>query len=284
MIRGTIAAGMLVIAATAFAAAPPATTTATATMTTAVDTDSSQTRMELQSLLRGYPPEVGAVLKLDPTLFGNPSYMANYPKLAAFATQHPEVAHNPGFFLDSIIGLPDRGPNQAGYRIWREVLSDLGGFAAFLVVTSVFVWAIKTLIEQRRWSRLTRMQTEVHSKLLDRFTSNEELLAYIQTPGGRRFLESAPISLESGPRPMSAPVGRIFWSLQVGLVAIGAGIGFDLVSLRAQSEVAELLYGIGVIGLLVGIAFVLSAMVFYSLSRKFGLWQPPAAGAAGDAQ
>ena len=40
------------------------------------------------------------------------------------------------------------------------------------------------------------MQYQVHNKLLDRFTSNEDLLAYVQTPAGRRFLESAPIPLQ----------------------------------------------------------------------------------------
>ena len=97
--------------------------------------------------------------------------------------------------------------------MWRSIGGDIAGFSVFLVITFVLIWAIKTLIEQRRWSRLSSIQTEVHSKLLDRFTSNEELLAYIQTPAGKRFFESAPIPLEAGPRPMSAPVGRIFWTV-----------------------------------------------------------------------
>jgi len=146
------------------------------------------------------------------------------------------------------------------------------------VFTGVLVWVVKTLIEQRRWSRLSKVQTEIHSKLLDRFSTNEELLAYIQTPAGKRFFESAPIPLEAGPRPISAPVGRIFWSLQAGLVLIATGIGFDLVSLRVPTPASEGLYGIGVISLLVGIALVISAIVFYVLSRRFGLWgTPPAA-------
>ena len=108
---------------------------------------------------------------------------------------------------------------------------------------------------------------------MDRFTSNEDLLAYIQTPAGKRFLESAPIPLTAGPRPISAPVGRIFWSLQAGLIMIAAGIGFDLASLRVQGNGSQALYAIGVIGILVGIALVISAIVFYALSRRFGLWE-----------
>jgi hypothetical protein len=110
--------------------------------------------------------------------------------------------------------------------------------------------------------------------LLDRFSSNQELLAYLQSSAGRKFLEAAPIPLEAGPRPVSAPVARIFWSLQLGLVLIAAGIGFDLVSLRLQGSDANVLYGFGVTALLIGIALVFSAGIFYVLSRRFGLWQP----------
>jgi hypothetical protein len=277
MIRRTLALVFLGLTASAFAA-PPAPSTATATVTAAVDADSRQTREEMKALLRRYPPELGYVLKLDPTLFGNQTYLANYPALANFVAQHPEVAHNPSYFLDEIT-LPNerREPDPPGMRIWRQLVGDIFGGIAFLIVTSVLVWVIKTLIDQRRWNRLSRVQTEVHSKLLERFTSNEELLAYIQTPAGKRFFESAPIPLESGPRPMRAPIGRIFWSLQAGLVLIAAGIGFDLVSLRVKTEASEVLYGLGMIGLLIGVALVVSAGVFYGLSRKFGLWQPPPA-------
>ncbi len=277
MIRRTLALILFGLTASAFGA-PPAPSTATATVTAAVDADSRQTREEMKALLRRYPPELGYVLKLDPTLFGNQTYLANYPALANFVGQHPEVAHNPSYFLDEIT-LPNerREPDPPGMRIWRQLVGDIFGGIAFLIVTSVLVWVIKTLIDQRRWNRLSRVQTEVHSKLLERFTSNEELLAYIETPAGKRFFESAPIPLESGPRPMRAPIGRIFWSLQAGLVLIAAGIGFDLVSLRVKTEASEVLYGLGMIGLLIGVALVVSAGVFYGLSRKFGLWQPPPA-------
>jgi hypothetical protein len=271
MIRGTIAAILLAVAASAFAANP-------APVTPSVDADSRQTREEMKSLLHRYPPELGMVLKLDPTLFGNQTYLANYPALATFVAQHPEVAHNPSYFLEEVT-LPGEHfvPEPQSMRMWRAIIGDIGGFFAFLIVTFVLIWAVKTLIEQRRWSRLSKVQTEVHSKLLDRFTSNEELLAYIQSPAGKRFFESAPIPLQAGPRPISAPVERIFWSLQVGLVMIATGIGFDLVSLRVQGQASEALYGIGVIGLMVGIALVISAIVFYVLSRRFGLWESPTA-------
>ena len=234
--------------------------------------ESSETREALRAVLRAYPPSVGHVLRLDPTLMSNESYLATYPSLAGFLKDHPEVQHNPSFFFESYGDYESRG----GYSVWREIMGDIGGFLAFLVITAVVVWIIRNIIEQRRWNRLAAIQTEVHSKLMDRFTSNDELLAYLQSPAGQKFLESAPIPVEAGPRPMSAPVGRIFWSVQAGLILIAAGIGFDLVSLRTTGDAANGLYGVGVIALLIGIALFLSAGVFYLLSRRFGLWQPNA--------
>jgi hypothetical protein len=46
-----------------------------------------------------YPPSLAQVLRLDPSLVSRSDYVAPYPRLAAFLAQHPEVAHNPVFFI-----------------------------------------------------------------------------------------------------------------------------------------------------------------------------------------
>src|SRR5689334_14061922 len=62
------------------------------------DSDSRQTREQLRSILERYPPEVGRVLKLDPTLLRNETWLATYPALASFIGAHPEISHSPAFF------------------------------------------------------------------------------------------------------------------------------------------------------------------------------------------
>jgi len=74
--------------------------------------------------------------------------------------------------------------------------------AGFGLAIGVLTWLIRTIIDYRRWSRLSKVQAEIHTKLLDRFSSNEELAAYIQSPAGSRFLESSPIRLDPGPRSL----------------------------------------------------------------------------------
>src|SRR5258707_3034495 len=92
------------IATTAFAQAPATatSTTTTATSTVVTDTDSRETREAFHSTLQRYPTEVSRVLKLDPSLMTNQSYLANYPALASFLAQHPEIAHSPTFYLANV--------------------------------------------------------------------------------------------------------------------------------------------------------------------------------------
>ena len=271
------------VAVSAAAQAPAATTSTTATTSTIVtDADSHETREAFDSVLRRYPTEVSRVLKLDPSLMTNQSYLANYPALASFLSQHPEVAHSPAFFLSGI-SVPDDGTREtAPERVWRNAMEGLAIFSVFALITSVLIWLVRTIIDHRRWSRISKVQAEVHNKLMDRFTTNEELLAYIQTPAGKRFLESAPLTLE-GPRAVSAPIGRVLWSVQVGLVMAAAGFGLQGISRNVEKTVSQPLFAMGILALSIGGGFVISAIVSYILSRKLGLLDPgPTAASATD--
>ncbi|HEX2310785.1 MAG TPA: hypothetical protein VHH91_08720, partial [Vicinamibacterales bacterium] len=167
--------------------------------------DAEQTREQLRQLLERHPPSLGDVLRLDPTLLTNSDYLAPYPELAAFLTQHPEVAHNPAFYVGTPHESPwERDPRAGAMRMWENIAQGLMIVFVISVITGVLVWLVRTLVDYRRWLRLTRIQTETHSKLLDRLTSQEDLLAYMQTPAGRRFLESAPIALDAASRPLGA--------------------------------------------------------------------------------
>ncbi len=189
-----------------------------------------------KSSSRSCPPAVGRVLRTDPSLLGNDSYLAPYPALSAFLKQHPEIRNAPGFFFEQIgrwssgaLRSPSRGIRcRPGLARHHPVLRHR---PAFFLVTGALVWIIRTIIEYRRWHRTSKVHTEVHNKLMDRFTANEDLLAYMQTPAAQRFLESAPLSLEAPSRPVGAPLSRILWSVQVGVVL---GAGAPRLALREQ--------------------------------------------------
>lgn len=240
------------------------------------DVSAEQTRQDFERMLERYAPAVGRVLKLDPGLMNNPTYLAPYPALAAFIAQHQEVAHNPAYFLEHV-NSPNPSYNDPAWRQRQEMYGLLGGvaaFFAFLTLVGLIVWFVRMAINTRRWNKLSKVQYEVHSKLLDRFTSNEDLLSYMQTPAGRRFLESAPIQLPDEPRSMGAPFSRILWSAQAGVVLLLTGIGLLYVSSTFSHEPADLFRVLGVVALSLGGGFVVSGLAAYFLSRKLGLLDP----------
>src|SRR5437867_5044337 len=126
--------------------------------------DARRTRERLSEMLRQYPPSLSEVLRIDPSLLTNEGYLAPYPALAAFLAQHPEVAHNPGYFIGEVRFREDT-PTLQKMRLLQDVMIGLVMFLVFITLISVIAWLLKSLIDYRRWLRLTNVQTDVHTKL-----------------------------------------------------------------------------------------------------------------------
>jgi hypothetical protein len=239
--------------------------------------DAERTRAELSELLQKYPPSLRGALALDPSLLSNPSYLAPYPALLGYLTAHPEIAHNPSFYVGEGTGpRPAQDRDARLMDMWKDVLVGVTVFGGFGMAIGVLVWLTRTVIDYRRWSRLAKVQTDVHTKILDRFTANEDLLAYIQSPSGSKFLESSPIKLDAGPRSVGAPLARILWSVQGGLVLLAGGIGLLVVSGRVANDVSQPIQALGVLGIALGLGFVVSAAISFLISQKLGLIESPA--------
>jgi hypothetical protein len=251
------------------------------------DADARETREKLEALFEKCPPTFAGVLKLDPTLLSNSAYLAPYPALAAFLAQHPEVAHNPSYFLSNVRTQymhEPRSEREQAYEIMGGVLAGGAAFFVFVTVIAALGWLIRTIINYRRWNRLSKTQTDVHTKLLDRLTQNEDLMAYMQSSAGKRFLESAPIPLDSDTRPIAAPVSRILWSLQAGVVLLVFGIGLFMLSGKLITEVATAMMVFGVMGVALGAGFIISAAAAYIASRQLGLLDLPRVGSEAGAK
>ena len=177
--------GMMLAFAGALAPSPVRAQVQPPSIVTVEQPDAQRTKQELSNLLERYPPALRGALALDPSLLSNQSYLAPYPALVSFLSTHPEVARNPSFYIGEGSG-PRNPPDYKAevMSLWRDLLTDLAVFAGFGMAIGVVVWLIRTVIDYRRWSRLAKVQTDAHTKLLDRFTANEDLLAYIQSPAG----------------------------------------------------------------------------------------------------
>jgi hypothetical protein len=259
-------------AAPAAVAQPPAAPAAPAAPIFQVPTDANETREQLQDLLRQYPPAVGEVLRRDPTLLNRPDYIAPYPQLVAYLQQHPEILRNPNFFFGGYDYYEQRRtPLSPEVEALGVLLGGLGGFLGFLAFVSISIWLVRAVIQHRRWLRQSKVQSDVHTKLMERMTTNEELLAYIQSPAGRRFLESAPVADAESPR-LGAPVGPIIWSMMAGIVLATVGAGFRMAAGSVTNEATQAFNVVGVIIVALGVGFIIASVMAFAVSSRLGLF------------
>lgn len=244
--------------------------------------DLAATREQLVTLVR-MSPTLMQVLETDPSVLADQDYVSrNNPQLAAFLAQHPEVVRNPDFYLFASPGdsrryhiptLQRRGAPRQDFSdndLRREYVQGTTISIVLLAIIGSLLWIIRILLENRRWSRVFRQQTEIHTKLIDRFASNQELVEYMNTESGRRFLEAAPIPLDTAPQRLPGGLGRVMGTLQFGIVLSMLGIGLLILSHMLPDFESPLLI-FGMVALMPGAGFIISAILAWRLSARVGL-------------
>ena len=249
------------------------------------DREVAEVQSELIRLLR-LSPTLTTVISHDPSLLSNQEYVArNNPQLAAFLSAHPDVARNPDFYLFSHLRRVDGQPDEALERAvwpdvyraqerpspWERFWDGVIPLLAFAFALVAILWLARVFVENRRWNRIFKMQSEVHGKLIDKFTSNQELAAYMETEAGRKFLEAAPIpvAFDQNQRVPSA-VARVLTPLQAGIVMVLLGIGLLLLR-HAGQDLDRPMLVLGTVVLMPGIGFIISAGVSWLLAQRLGL-------------
>jgi hypothetical protein len=282
------------------AQARPQRSNQAASSSAATDQEVAATRLQLYKLLR-MSPKLTTVVARDPSLLSDREYVdRNNPELAQFLQEHPEVARNPEFYLFANVS-DENGENQeldSGRRellfersVWPELsererqvireqhwqrsrgdMSDFLTFGAFTFVLGALLWLTRVWMQNRRWGKIFKVQTDTYSKLLEKFSTstNEELLAYVRSDTGKRFLESASLPMNSDPSPqMGGLWSRVMGSLQLGIVLTPVGIGLLGLRNRLGDPVPLLIFG--TLALALGIGFIISAGFSFALGRHLKL-------------
>jgi hypothetical protein len=246
--------------------------------------DLAVTQEQLIRLLK-LSPTLTTVVAHDPTLLSDQEYVSrNNPQLADFLTAHPEVARNPEFYLFTHVHPGDGSPDQALEReVWpgmvprndswsaNDVIDPIAALLAFACFLAALVWFVRQLLENRRWSRIFKLQSEVHGRLIEKFGSNQELAGYMETEAGKRFLEAAPIPVGFEPEQrMPNAIARVLTPLQIGVVLVLLGVGFFLLR-NVRSEMHDPMLVLGTIALMPGLGFIISAGITWVLAGRLGL-------------
>lgn len=233
---------------------------------------------ELLELLR-LSPKLTTAISADPTLLADESYVSrNNPELADFLRRHPEVVRNPEFYLflpptvRGVGGRPIfdvqgfRRPAREGPGPDEEKIAV---FLVFVLFLAALLWIFRVVLENSKWNKLSKMQNDLYSKMLDKCGTNEELLASFRTSAGKPFFDLTAIEPRS-----TNPINRVFLPLQLGIVLTLAGGGL-LSFLYARADDARLFLGLGTLVFMVGIGLIISAVVSYFLARHLGLLPRP---------
>lgn len=128
-----------------------------------------------------------------------------------------------------------------------------------------FGWCVWVIAVNIRRSRSGKQLTDLHSRLLDRFAGNQELIAFLEGESGRRYFDA----LESD---VKDPLSRILNGIQLGVVLVLLGLSLLVVRSSQTDDFARnALLLTGVPGIALGIGFLASAAISHRLSKSWGL-------------
>ena len=133
-------------------------------------------------------------------------------------------------------------------------------FPCLFTLFGFVVWIIFTTIRRYKTAKL---QAGLQTKLLEKFGSGQELLAYVQSDAGTQFLDS--LTMEQ-----RTPHGRILGAAQASVILVLLGLALLFLRGRVSGGEEGFLES-GTIVLSVGVGFGLSATLSYILSKSFGL-------------
>ena len=129
----------------------------------------------------------------------------------------------------------------------------------------VFGWAVWVIATNIRRSRTSKQITELHSRLLDRFAGNQELIAFLEGESGRRYFDALQSDLKD-------PLSRILNGIQLGVVLILLGLSLVIVGpVQFDRYTRDSLFLVGVPAMALGVGFLVSAAISHRLTKSWGL-------------
>jgi hypothetical protein len=141
----------------------------------------------------------------------------------------------------------------------------------FIVVPTifgVFAFVVWTIATNARRAKVAQIVADLHGKVLEKCSGSSELMGYVQSDSGRRFLELAATSHAN-------PAGRVLNAVQAGLILSLIGGASILVSnFHHDLDVRESFVTLGALVLAGGLGFLISAGVSYLMCKSWGLLQP----------
>jgi hypothetical protein len=125
-------------------------------------------------------------------------------------------------------------------------------------------WIVWVLFSSIRRYKIAKFQSDVQSRLLQKLDTSQSLLAYMETPAGKQFVDGM------GTERVT-PYERIISSTQAAIIITAFGVA--LLVLRAKLPFSDEAFTVfGTLAIALGVGFGVAAGASYFLSRSFGLF------------
>lgn len=140
-------------------------------------------------------------------------------------------------------------------------------FFFFFSVLAVMV-IMRQVLSHGRGFRAEKTRADILNRLIDKFGSSQELMTYLQSDAGKEIL-AAPL------QDRRFPLGRIVAVIQLGVVFLIFSLTMFLLRHWHRYDLAPdfklLLLVIGYVTVALGLGLVISALLSYCLSKRWGL-------------
>src|SRR5579859_6258084 len=94
------------------------------------------------------------------------------------------------FFLTRLLTIPRRGTLYSMKAVRPEERGTNMHDLAPLIVFSTIAWIAWMIFSTIRRYQIAKFQTSVQMRLMEKIDSSQTLLSYVETEGGKRFLDT----------------------------------------------------------------------------------------------
>lgn len=136
-------------------------------------------------------------------------------------------------------------------------------------IFGVFAFIVWTITTNIRRAKVAGIVANLHGQVLEKCSASQELMGYVQSEAGRRFLESTAVG-------QANPAGRVLNAVQGGtILALVGGAVMAVNNMHRDPDVREFFMTAGALLLAAGIGFLASAAISYVLCKSWGLINQP---------
>jgi hypothetical protein len=143
----------------------------------------------------------------------------------------------------------------------REIF---GPMVVMLATIAGIVLIVRIASSSARARRESEALFALHGRLIEKFGTSKELLEYLSSDAGKRFLTPPPAL-------KGVPYRRILAALQAGTVLTFVGVAFLLTCGAFEQDAMRAMSFTGAFLLAFGLGFIASGIVAYRLSSRWGL-------------